>query len=136
MASGHSRRRVFLGPGVLLRCVRYFLSLILLAAIIAEIGVVRFFNYVNRLQEQNILNIIELEKEQLMLEVGTKLVHDIKKGVMTQLNALHQEFGHDLEMEMMQPDFVERFQSRMKRHFQHISFLNKFHFSAPANSAR
>lgn len=112
------------------------LSLILLSAIIAEIGVVKFFTYVARLQEQNILNIIELEKEKLMLEVGAKLVHDIKKGIMTQLNTLNQEFGNDLEMEMMQPDFVERFQSSLKRHFQHINFLNKYIGLLTANLKR
>lgn len=113
-----------------------FLYLILFLAITAEIMVVRFFIYVGRLQDQNILGIIELERERLMLEVGAKLVHDIKKGVMTQLNTLYQEFGSDLEMEMMQPDFVERFQTRLKRHFQHIDFLNKYINLLTANLRR
>lgn len=112
------------------------LLLIIGFAAAAVIGVVRFFTYVGRLQDQNLQKTIELQREQLLLEVGAKLVHDLKKGVLSQLNTLYQEFGDGLEMEMVQPDFSDRLRSKLKHHFQHVDFLNKYISLLTANLKR
>ncbi len=118
------------------RPVRYFfakdydrpgvLIVILILAISGEVGVFYFFSYVGSLQDQNIDKTIEIEREKMILEIGAKLIHDIKKGVITQLNTLHQEFGRDLELEMLQPDFALRLKSSLTKHFQAVDFLNKY----------
>lgn len=105
-------------------------------AMAAVAGVFKFFIYVDRLQDWNLQKTIALQKEQLLVEVGAKLVHDLKKGVMTQLNTLHQEFGDDLEMEMIQPDFAERLKAKLKNHFRHVDFLNKYISLLTANLKR
>ena len=74
-----------------------------------------FFNYVEGLQDQNIQKII-----------GAKLVHDLKKGIVTQLDNLHQEFGNDLEEEAARPDFISRLQTKLAEHFAHLQILHKY----------
>ena len=100
----------------------FILSLILPAVY----GAYLFFVYVDRLQNQNMEKAIELTKEKLIIEIGAHLVHDLKKGVMSQLNHLHQDYGQDLDMALLEPDFADRFESKLNEHFQHVDFLNRY----------
>ncbi len=106
----------------------YSLTLIFSLGLIfpALYGATLFFAYVDRLQNQNLEKEMELTKERLVIEIGARLVHDLKKGVMAQLNHLHQEYGQDLDMAVLQPDFAEHFQSKLQDHFKHIDFLNRY----------
>lgn len=86
----------------------------------------RFFNYVEVLQEQNFQKTIDLEKGKMINAIGAKLVHDLKKGIVAQLDNLYQEFGKDFEQEAARPDFTERLQSKLKHHFFYLHMLRKY----------
>lgn len=104
----------------------YYLILLVGLAVFGSYQLIRLIIYVETLKEQNINKTLELAKEKVILEVGAKLVHDLKKGAMAQINNLYQEFGSDLDEEMIQPDFKERFKNKLDQHFEHIGFLNKY----------
>jgi hypothetical protein len=104
----------------------YLLILLVGIALFGIYRMIRFIFYVESLKEQNLNKTLELAKEKVILEVGAKLVHDLKKGAMAQINNLQQEFGSDLDEEMIQPDFKERFKAKLGQHFEHIGFLNKY----------
>lgn len=86
----------------------------------------RFFSHVYRLQQQNIQKTIDLEKGRLIPAIGAKLVHDLKKGIVTQLNSLEQEYNQDFDLESAQPDFKERLKERLKHHFKYLHMLNRY----------
>lgn len=78
-------------------------------------GFYRFFSYVT-----------ELEKTRLVATAGMKLVHDLRKGIVTQLNALSHDYGEDFTREATQPGFQERLQNRLQRHFTYLGLLNRY----------
>lgn len=101
----------------------FYLMLILGVAIITTY---RIIISVDRLRQENFTKTLELTREKAVFEVGAKLVHDLKKGVLSQLNALADEYGEDLALEMKQPDFNQRLEAKLGEHFKAIDFLNKY----------
>jgi len=82
--------------------------------------------YVEDLRSENLKQTIDLEKGRLVNAVGAKLIHDLKKGTITQLNQLYHEYGEDLELEMSHIGFKERLKNNLSHHFKYLRFLNKY----------
>ncbi|MBF0103761.1 MAG: hypothetical protein HQM16_00410 [Deltaproteobacteria bacterium] len=85
-----------------------------------------FFRYIQGLQMQSINNRLEIEKAKTANLIGSKLIHDLKKGIMAPLNQLPQIYEHNFESEALQRDFKERLKANFKQHFKYLSLLSKY----------
>ncbi len=94
---------------------------------------VRWILATERLKQEHFEKSLQLACEKTVFDVGAKLVHDLKKGVLSQLNALREQYGSDFDLEMTQPDFKIRLKEGFDNHFQVLEFLNKYMSLLTAN---
>ncbi|MDO8493837.1 MAG: hypothetical protein Q7S68_00670 [Deltaproteobacteria bacterium] len=80
----------------------WHLWLLLATALLLLYGAYVFFHFVNRLQRQNI-------EQNITNAIGAKLVHDLKKGILSQLNKLFEDGEQNLD-----------------HHFKYLNLLNKY----------
>lgn len=103
--------------------ILYVLGLIALLIVLISY---RIHHYFDHLEMNAIESRIEQEKSKTANLIGTKLIHDLKKGIMTQLNKLSHEYEQDFEFEAIQPNFKPRLRQNLDYHFNYLSLLNKY----------
>lgn len=85
-----------------------------------------WFVKISNMQKQAIQDRIEVEKERTARTIGARLIHDLKKGLLANLNLIKQNYETDFEEELLQPDFEERLLENFKHHFKYLDFLNRY----------
>lgn len=82
----------------------------------------KFFQMQQKAFNQKLL----LEKDQAAREMGARLVHDLKKGVLARLNLFRFDYENDFELESEQEDFLPRLKTNLNSHFQVLKLLNRY----------
>ncbi|OVE81737.1 hypothetical protein BVY03_02815 [bacterium K02(2017)] len=101
-------------------------GLIIIAGLFLLFLAFRFFSYIQLMQNRSVQDRLEIEKAKTAHLIGSKLIHDLKKGVMGPLNQLSLNYLHDFDTEILQPDFKTRLKSLLFHHFKYLELLNKY----------